>query len=81
MLREKLSKDWLGEIPWKGIPKRVTVPYSKISLRSLLFPVFSGIPHIAEFLEYLEERKPREKHPGLSGKAKYYPLTDSELVP
>jgi len=32
-------------------------------------------------LEYLEVRTPWGNPAGLSAKAKYYPLTDSELVP
>ena len=32
-------------------------------------------------LKYLRKWKPWGKHPWLCGKAKYYPLTDSELVP
>ncbi len=34
---EHLDEVWLEEIPWKGIPKRVIVPYLKITSRSLLF--------------------------------------------
>ena len=33
---EHLDKVWLEEIPWKGIPQRVIVPYLKITLCSLL---------------------------------------------
>ena len=34
---EHLDKSWLKEIPWKGIPQRVIVPYLKTLLCSLIF--------------------------------------------
>ena len=41
----------------------------------------SNFTLLAIFLEYHWEREPSGKQAGLSAKAKYYLVTDSELVP
>ena len=57
---EHLGRGWLKEIPWKGIPKKVTVLYLKIPLRSLIF-----------FLSTIRPRESGGKQAGLPAKAKY----------
>jgi hypothetical protein len=60
----------LKKAPWKGAPQKVIALYLKIILRSLLF-----------FLSTSGKDKPEGSKPNYSAKAKYYDITDSELVP
>ena len=67
---EYLDKVWLGKISWKGIPQRVIVPYLKITLCSFL-----------SFLSTTGNENPVGSRPNYTAKAKYYDISDSELVP
>jgi hypothetical protein len=54
---------------WKGRPEKVTALYAKAACQLLEYPSIAG--HV----------KPGENLGGPSPKAKYYPMTDSALVP
>ncbi len=67
---EHLDEVWLEEVPWKGTPKRVIAPYSKITSCSLLF-----------LLSTSGNESPEGNRPNYRAKAKYYDISDSEPVP